>query len=115
MKIICKDKTIDLNKFEKVECRESIVGGSFGFPVEAVRKEQGKAIPSMLVIVEDEILRFRDMDSARMLLDAITKDWVAGANSFDVERWVTATQMEPRIMRDKGNYYEMVYRENQEY
>ena len=49
------------------------------------------------------------------LLDAITKDWVAGANSFDVERWVTATQMEPRIMRDKGNYYEMVYRENQEY
>ena len=115
MKIICKDKTIDLNKFEKVECRESIVGGSFGFQVEAVRKEQGKAIQSMLVIVEDEILRFRDMDSARMLLDAITKDWVAGANSFDVERWVTATQMEPRIMRDKGNYYEMVYRENQEY
>ena len=115
MKIICRYKTIDLNKFEKVECRESIIGGDYGFPVEAIRKEQGKVFASMLVVVEDEILRFRDMDSARMLLDAITKDWIAGADCFDVERWVTATQMESRIMRDKGNYYEMVYRENREY
>lgn len=44
--------------------------------------------------MENEILRFRDMYSVRMLLDAMTKDWVAGVDCIDVKRWVTATQMD---------------------
>lgn len=115
MKIICRDKTVDMNHFEKIQCRESIIGGDYGFPVEAVRKEQGRNLPGLVVLIEEEILRFRDIESARMLVDAISKNWVSRADSFDVERWVTATQMETRIMRDKGNYYEMGYRENLKY
>lgn len=112
MKIICKDKTVDTDHFEKIQCRESIVGGSFGFPVELVRKEQSNLYLVGVVLIEEEILRFRDVDSARQLVDAITKDWIAGAKSFDVEKWVIATQMEPSLMRDRGNYYEEVYRDN---
>ena len=112
MKIICKDKTVDTDHFEKVECRESIIGGNYGFPVELIRKEQSKLYLFGVVLIEEEIFRFRDIESARQLVDAITKDWVAGAKSFDVEKWVIATQMESSIMRDKGNYYEMVYRDN---
>lgn len=37
MKIICNNKVIDLDKFDTVTCRESLVGE--GFPIEAVRKE----------------------------------------------------------------------------
>lgn len=39
MKIICNNKVIDLDKFDTVTCRESLVGE--GFPIEAVRREAG--------------------------------------------------------------------------
>ena len=39
MKIICNNKVIDLDKFDTVTCRESLVGE--GFPIEAVRREVG--------------------------------------------------------------------------
>lgn len=102
MKVICKDKTVDTDHFEKVQYQESVIGGSYGFPVEFIRKEPDKRLPSLMSLMKEEILRFRDIDSARMLVDAITKDLVSQADSFDVERWVTATQMETQIIRDKN-------------
>lgn len=44
MKIICGKKVIDLSKYDAVEYRESLLGSSEGYPVEATRQEAGQGI-----------------------------------------------------------------------
>lgn len=57
MKIICNNKVIDLDKFDTVTCRESLVGE--GFPIEAVRREAGGFFGGSEKITE-EICRMKN-------------------------------------------------------
>lgn len=93
-----------------LEQKTDYVIGKYGIKI---RKEPSKVYFGGVVIIE-EILRFRDMKSAEQLVEAITKDWVAGATSFDVEKWVITTNMSASVMRDLGNYYEMGYERRRE-
>lgn len=52
MKIICNNKVIDLDKFDTVTCRESLVGE--GFPIEAVRREAGGFFGGIEKITEEK-------------------------------------------------------------
>lgn len=87
MKIVCKDKTIDLSKFETVRYRVSLLGSSSGYPVEAIRHETNGGIFGGAITVEEEIARFVYEEGARELTKAITEEWIAGANTFFVEEW----------------------------
>lgn len=85
MFVLIKDKTINLDKFEKVSCRESLIFN--GFPVEAVRNESGGFFGC--VTVGEEIARFTDFKTAKELVAAITEQWVGGEKTFDVEKWIS--------------------------
>lgn len=87
MKVICKSKVIDLNKFETVRYRESLLGSSEGYPVEAVRHEVHGGLFSGTSTVTEEIARFVHVEGAECLVKAITKDWIAQKKSFDVLEW----------------------------
>lgn len=87
MKIICEDKVIDLSKFETVSYRESFLGSSEGYPVEATRHEQSGFLGGTTTVSE-EIIRFRDEESAKKLTKAIAKKWIEKADFFDVEEWL---------------------------
>ena len=63
MKIICNNKVIDLDKFDTVTCRESLVGE--GFPIEAVRKEASGFFG-----------RMKKMEYAEAVLKKITESWI---------------------------------------
>ena len=73
MKIICNNKVIDLDKFDTVTCRESLVGE--GFPIEAVRKEVGGFFGESEEITE-EICRMTKMEYAEAVLKKITESWI---------------------------------------
>lgn len=73
MKIICNNKVIDLDKFDTVTCRESLIGE--GFPIEAVRREAGGFFGGSEKITE-EICRMKKMEYAEAVLKKITESWI---------------------------------------
>lgn len=87
MKIVCKGKVIDLSKYETVKCRESLLGSSQGYPVEATRKEVSKGLFGGTYTASEEIARFVHRKGAEALVGAITNAWINGDSSFDVEKW----------------------------
>ena len=70
MKIICNNKVIDLDKFDTVTCRESLVGE--GFPIEAVRREVGGFFGGSEKITE-EICRMTKMSTILSQLMSLDK------------------------------------------
>ena len=81
MKIICKDKVIDLSKFETVRTRESFFGESEGYPVEAIRHYGG------ISIATEEIARCTSKENAEELVKAITDSWIKEEKFFDATKW----------------------------
>lgn len=91
MKIICEDKTVDLNKFEKIEWRESFFGSNYGYPVEAVRHEAGGIFGGSNTVCE-EIARLNNEEYAKKLVEDITSKWIEGQKSFDLNEWLERTK-----------------------
>ncbi len=87
MKIICKDKVIDLSKFETVRYRESFLGNSSGYPVEAIRNETSNGLFGGTCTVTEEIARFSHKEGADALVKSITNAWIEEAKLFDVLKW----------------------------
>lgn len=88
MKVICEDKTTDLSKFETIRYRESLLGSSEGYPVEAIRHDTCGGFFSGTTIVTEEIVRFTRKEDAEALVKAITKEWTRDTKSFDVLAWL---------------------------
>lgn len=82
MFVICKNKTIDLSKFETVKYRESLVND--GFPVEAIRHEVGFWGTTE---VSEEIARMTYQEGAALLVKDITKALIDKKEVFDLEAW----------------------------
>lgn len=87
MKIICKDKVIDLSKFETVRYTESLLE-SDNYPVEAIRHEASGGIFGGTTTVTEEIACFIHKEGAISLVKEITNKWIAEEKSFDVEKWL---------------------------
>lgn len=88
MKIICKRKVIDLPKFETVRYRESLLGSSEGYPVEAIRYEASRGIFGGQITVAEEIVRFKDEEDSQKLTGVIAEKWVTGEDAFNVDEWI---------------------------
>ena len=85
MKIIRKNKVIDLSKFETVRYIESFLGG---YVVEATRYEASGGLLGGTGIVSEKIIYFKHEKGAEMLTEAIAKKWIEGADFFNVEEWL---------------------------
>ena len=88
MKIICKNKVIDLSKFETVRCRVSLLGREYGYPVEAIRHESSGGLFGGIGTVEEEIIRFKKEELALELVKEISEKWISGEKLFDVNKWI---------------------------
>lgn len=84
MFVICKNKTIDLSKFETVRYRESLMGSEYGYPVEAIRHESGFL---GVTTVTEEIARLKYEMGASALVTSITNAMIAKKDVFYVEEW----------------------------
>lgn len=94
MKIIRHDRITDLDKFEKVQYRESLLGSNGGYPVEAVRKQAGGFFGGFSTI-EEEIARFVHKEGAAKLVKDIADAWIQGQDTFNVDEWIEVNGAEP--------------------
>ena len=85
MKVVCSDKIINLDKFESVQYRASLLGD--GYPVEATRHETGGRLFGGVATATEEIARFPHECTARALVSAIAESWLANEQVFDVKKW----------------------------
>ena len=85
MKIICSNKTVNLDKFENVGYRASLFGD--GYPVEATRHEGTGGLFGGIGTVTEEIARFPHECTSQALVKAITDSWLANEQVFDVGKW----------------------------
>lgn len=86
MKIVREGKVINLDKFDKVECRESLMDN--GFPVEAIRVESGGGIFGGTKKISEEIVRFTEESFSKMLVKDISEKWSEDCKSFNVDEWI---------------------------
>lgn len=87
MKVVCRDKVINLDKFDSIQCRASLIGD--GCPVEAIRHVMGCGMVfGGVTTVTEEIARFKHESVAVALLKAIKDSWAANEEAFDVEKWI---------------------------
>lgn len=86
MLIVCKDKVIDLSKFETVRWKEILVQAGeldeYFYPVEAIRQESDGQ--GSVITISEEIIRFKEKDVAEEFINLIVKKWVAGTEAFNV-------------------------------
>lgn len=92
MKVVCSDKTIDLDKFDKVQFKLQIDNKHFaidcGYPVEAIRKEANNGLFGGTTAIKEEIAMFASAAPASRLVEDITKAWINNEASFDVNEWL---------------------------
>ena len=87
MLIVCRDKVIDLSKFETVRCKKILVQAGeldeYFYPVEAIRQESDGQ--GGVITISEEIIRFKEKDVAEEFINLIVTKWVAGTEAFDIE------------------------------
>ncbi len=88
MKVVCNNKTINLDKFDKVQFRKSLFGSDYGYPVEAIRYETNNGLFGGTTTIEEEVARFASSDIASRLVEDITRAWINNETSFDVNEWL---------------------------
>lgn len=90
MKIICEDKTIDMNKFETVQYRYSVL--SDAYVIEVTRHETSGGFFGGTTLITEEIVRLvhtdQAKDVAKKMVKTITKKWISEEKSFDVNDWL---------------------------
>lgn len=89
MKIVTSKKIINLDKFESVQYRQSLLGSDNGYPVEAIRHDStgGGFFGGSGSTVTEEITRPTSEECAKQLVAAIAQAWINGQNVFDVDEW----------------------------
>lgn len=88
MKVICTNGTINLNNFDKVSYRESLLGSEQGYPVEARKTVASGSLLGGVQTITEEIARLTNEYHAKRLVEDITKAWVNGKKVFDVNKWI---------------------------
>lgn len=84
MLLICRDKTIDLNKFETVTYAENII--TRGYSVMATRN--GRGFLGMSSLISEEIVCLKYEKDAEELVQDITRSWIKKKDVFDVAKWI---------------------------
>lgn len=79
MYIMCKDKVIDLEKFDGIEINREII--SEEYTIDAVKGDSSKGVFRM------EIVRLKKEEDAVELLNELSVCWVRGHDYFDMKAY----------------------------
>lgn len=88
MKLVIENGTINLDNFDKICYRESFLGPTEGYPVEATKTVVSGRIFKTKKTIAEEVERFSNKTDAKKLVEDITTAWINGEKTFDIPVWI---------------------------
>lgn len=88
MKVICASKTINLDKFDKIEY--GATSGRDGYCVDAVKEAEKTEIHgdgAAVITSREEIAKFKNENDAKNLYNAIVEAWINDEPFFNTNRY----------------------------